>query len=830
MSSTRTVLRVFLASPGDLQEERTAVRDVVDEFNVSWADELGYQIELLGWEETVASYGRPQDHINRDVDRCDLFIGMIWKRWGTPPARDGRYSSGFQEEFERAIARRRRSHKPDISLYFKQVPDELKADPGDDLKKVQEFRERMISNKEILFQDTSTTVEMEKATRKCINEFVIRAKSANLPSESEDTRAKHVASEPEEVALERRDRALSPLSVEGETFLRNLVDSIDQGKASDTLSAFGVARFRLLANAISKPGNDELSLGVHDINVLFSVCTKDMKLGKEEIHCLLRLGLQHLAHENIPLWCWHAALSHSGLDPAILSSIGGVSDDEKIGAIRVLEALARELPVNHKTVRRDQIVTSWFSEGSSARVKNAALSYLSKMGTASDTSIAKREHDRSDPETSRAALECMVNIALRSAKSNEAQRLVLEYQFDSIDANCLHATLDGLENLVTDDLLIGLEHRNAHVRRRVLQVLSTRAALDRETLERLSEDREPSIRREAISALEGLGRHFTIEEAKGILVRPQQPAIPGLLAASGMLGRDRQGEGAFEQYELERLMKMSESDLTKKTVDIPSVNNPAYFARAERYFAKYSSQLRSDIDDRFASYFEEKTSRIRAMVGHIDTGEKLVKDTRELEDAYRKRLTRRGLDILCRANKHQDLKRIRSNLKSGYALTSTEDARYLGQHGEWADIVLLANSQKPVPRGLLGRWTEEEHLQQKISTTLLKMSRGHAVSDLFSLEVPTGILREVIGLCPASRFSKISQAILFGLLDHELAEVRKAASIKTVQSMAKGRIRNTLHEYVDGDRYRYYNVIHWLDLGASMSRDDARMVIRATPD
>ena len=77
MPSTRKIIRAFLASPGDLQEERKAIRDVVVEFNESWADELGYQVELIGWEETVAGFGRPQQLINQDLDRCDLFLGLL---------------------------------------------------------------------------------------------------------------------------------------------------------------------------------------------------------------------------------------------------------------------------------------------------------------------------------------------------------------------------------------------------------------------------------------------------------------------------------------------------------------------------------------------------------------------------------------------------------------------------------------------------------------------------------------------------------------------------------------------------------------------------------
>lgn len=150
MLITRKIIRAFLASPGDLQEERKVIRKVVDEFNESWANALGYQVELVGWEETVAGFGRPQHLINQDLDRCDLFIGMIWKRWGTPPDHGGDFSSGFHEEFERSMARCEETGSPEISLFFKQIPGEFMVDPGDDLKKVLEFRKTIIAGKKIL--------------------------------------------------------------------------------------------------------------------------------------------------------------------------------------------------------------------------------------------------------------------------------------------------------------------------------------------------------------------------------------------------------------------------------------------------------------------------------------------------------------------------------------------------------------------------------------------------------------------------------------------------------------------------------------------------------
>lgn len=104
MTGSRKIIKVFLASPGDLNDERQAAKSVVDEINKIWADFLGYQVELVGWEDTFPGFGRPQTQINHDLVRCEYFIGMIWMRWGTSPDDTGHYTSGFEEEFSIALS------------------------------------------------------------------------------------------------------------------------------------------------------------------------------------------------------------------------------------------------------------------------------------------------------------------------------------------------------------------------------------------------------------------------------------------------------------------------------------------------------------------------------------------------------------------------------------------------------------------------------------------------------------------------------------------------------------------------------------------------------
>jgi hypothetical protein len=124
MPDTRKIIRVFLASPGDLQDERRAAKTVVDEFNKLWADALGYHVELVGWEDTISQYGRPQATINQDLERCEVVVGMIWKRWGTSPSKAGPFTSGFEEEFETSLKKRRTSGRPELALFFKEIDNE----------------------------------------------------------------------------------------------------------------------------------------------------------------------------------------------------------------------------------------------------------------------------------------------------------------------------------------------------------------------------------------------------------------------------------------------------------------------------------------------------------------------------------------------------------------------------------------------------------------------------------------------------------------------------------------------------------------------------------
>jgi hypothetical protein len=77
------------------------LEEVIRELNTAWARDLGIRLELVRWEtHAYPSFGDdPQAVINEQIpDDFDLFLGLMWYRFGTPTGRAG---SGTLEEFNR---------------------------------------------------------------------------------------------------------------------------------------------------------------------------------------------------------------------------------------------------------------------------------------------------------------------------------------------------------------------------------------------------------------------------------------------------------------------------------------------------------------------------------------------------------------------------------------------------------------------------------------------------------------------------------------------------------------------------------------------------------
>lgn len=134
MPRAATVYRILVASPGDVAEERAAIRDVLQDWNVLHAAR-GLYLEPVLWETHAhpAMGERAQAVINEQLaQECDVLIGIFWSRLGTPT---GVAQSGTVEEVQQFQA----SGRP-VLLYFSEAPVPPERLDADQLARVQEFR------------------------------------------------------------------------------------------------------------------------------------------------------------------------------------------------------------------------------------------------------------------------------------------------------------------------------------------------------------------------------------------------------------------------------------------------------------------------------------------------------------------------------------------------------------------------------------------------------------------------------------------------------------------------------------------------------------------
>jgi hypothetical protein len=153
MPTPVTVLKALVAFPHDLTEEWEVIRTAVDEINKTSAEALGLRLEFLYWKKDAypAATQGIQAEINRQLgDQYDIFLGILWTRFGT---KTEKYGSGTEEEFENALEKYRSNPSSvRIMMYFKHAMVDPERIDSEQLGKVKLFKER-IKSENILYWD-----------------------------------------------------------------------------------------------------------------------------------------------------------------------------------------------------------------------------------------------------------------------------------------------------------------------------------------------------------------------------------------------------------------------------------------------------------------------------------------------------------------------------------------------------------------------------------------------------------------------------------------------------------------------------------------------------
>lgn len=183
-------IKIFLGSPGDVQTERRYVEQVVDELNRTVAADKKVFLRLVSSSNVFPGYGKDgQTIINQQIGNMseyDLFIGIMWKRIGTPTPRA---KSGTAEELGRAVQAFNRRQKPKIWFYFRtSAPPTKTQAEAKQLIEVLAFKDKF--RKRSLFREYKTTAIFRDLLREHLTLWLnARKKKVRKASSNPSTRS-----------------------------------------------------------------------------------------------------------------------------------------------------------------------------------------------------------------------------------------------------------------------------------------------------------------------------------------------------------------------------------------------------------------------------------------------------------------------------------------------------------------------------------------------------------------------------------------------------------------------------------------------------------------
>lgn len=799
------IIRVFIGSPGGLDVERQAAKRVIDEVNQNHGEHWSCQFKLVGWEATLPGYSRAQSLINQDLDKCDYFAGVIWNRWGSKPDDgDCKYSSGFEEEFERAKERIGSGLMKDIALFFKAVPDVQLNDPGESLKRVLEFREKCIAARRRLFKEFNQVDEFESLFRAKIDEIGWNEFHASMDEERGviDSELPSTVAQKDQEVTSPENRLIGTSSA---NFIGDLLERPADWDATDSID---IARFRLIASSMARTGNDEMYLGSHDANLLF-FRRAEIDFDERETNALIDTGVVGFHHQNVPLWYWLAASANSGnlFDRVKVLAITG-NEHEKANGIRILQSAKQKTPSLDEYFNRDRVLRSWLLDGASDRTFNAAVSFLKTNGDADDLGIVVPFLDMI-VAARRSALATVILMLSVAKDLNEGFSKLIQLDPDTIAEAEVGILFASPKSLSSEVLARCLKLKSELIRRSAAELLYARKEIDVETAETLLADSDIEIRLIAVESLLFLGKPLPDESVRVALARPR----------SSSLGATRSDQNVYEKYQQNRLAELSFGELVKRVENSGALDRLEVRVLGERHTKRYLSEIRNDLADQYKSHFGKGLAK---WISLYQEDSKLVSDARNLEGFIRKELTLKSLDALCIHSDPQDLKLVRKTLDEFEVRFSEKLLKFLAKHGDWSDrnrVLDLATRYSG--RTLLTLASDDR--ANFVAFTLYSLGKSRLL-DLLRLKVSVAVRRAILMRLSQKDVAGLSDALLIEQLINEDDQARKILAIKCSLALPQTRLRELLGKYMRREEQRYYNCMHWLDLGVSLPRKVAKAV------
>jgi hypothetical protein len=166
MAKPIKLLKLFLSSTSEIEAERTLIKEIVADVNRVIENSCAVTIRIIDWREDVVPgvAGDAEQVVLSQTKDYDIYVGILGTRFGTPTPRAG---SGTEDEFNVAYARFQ-SDSTSIRLlfYFRtNLTGNILNLDLDELRRVQDFRTKLGTERGVLFCEYSSTEEFIRLFR-----------------------------------------------------------------------------------------------------------------------------------------------------------------------------------------------------------------------------------------------------------------------------------------------------------------------------------------------------------------------------------------------------------------------------------------------------------------------------------------------------------------------------------------------------------------------------------------------------------------------------------------------------------------------------------------
>ena len=155
---------------------------------------------------------------------------------------------------------------------------------------------------------------------------------------------------------------------------------------------------------------------------------------------------------------------------------------------------------------------------------------------------------------------------------------------------------------------------------------------------------------------------------------------------------------------------------------------------------------------------------------------------------------------------------------------SEEILLYFLRFGSWEDVERILKLKEKVDGGYPFLGTGRSRHDKMVGNALFRIGAIRIIDLLHKIQSHK-IKAGVIGVCSQRAIAGLGDETILVLMNDDNDLVRKVTVLRCLEVLPKSRLDRLLNAYVNREEFRYYNVIHWLDLGVSMPKRFSKRIV-----